>query len=163
MILIDLNILPINKSDLTELALLMSWRSNPDIYGFFLQQKSPLIWENHYFFITESKNRMDFIIYLQKRPVGHIALSDLESEFPEVSIMLGETTLWGKGLSNIILRKFLQLQISNGYSKFSAKISNSNISSIKLFQKNGFNYSRPLEINLDWGLYLFHNTIEGDT
>lgn len=144
----------LNRSDLTQIALLMSWRSNPDIYKFFLLQKGPLNWTNHYKFITDGINRLDYLVYIQDRPVGHVALSKIDHDYPEVSIMLGETTLWGKGYSTIILDKFLALLKELGYQKFSAIISNLNVSSIKLFQNMGFIKSEALKDNSKWKIYL---------
>lgn len=152
-IVIKFNIVKIDKSNLTELSLLMAWRSNPEIYKFFLVQQGPLSWDNHYKFITESINRLDFLVYFQNRPVGHVALSNIDHNYPEVSIMLGETTLWGKGYSTMIMKSFLQLLKSIGYYRFSAIISNLNTSSIRLFVKLGFVRTKTSEVNSLWGVY----------
>lgn len=160
MIIINLKFVILNKSNLIELALLMSWRSNPDIYKFFLLQKGPLNWSNHYKFITDGINRLDYLVYIEDRPVGHVALSKIDQDYPEISIMLGETTLWGKGYSTIILDNFLQLLRELGYQKFSAIISNLNPSSIKLFQNMGFIKSEVLKENPEWNVYLLNKRFE---
>ena len=158
MINIKIRILPLNKANLTELALLLSWRSNPEVFKFFKHQKAALIWNDHYSFITNSKDRLDYLVYLDDRPVGHLALSNILSEYPEISIMLGETTLWGKGLSSTILSEFLKFLRLNNYKKYSARISNVNIASIRLFEKLGFKYDCPVESEPNWGIYLFNSS-----
>ena len=67
--------------------------------------------------------------------------------------MIGETTLWGKGLSKLILQKFIDLLISKGFNKFSARISDSNYSSINLFIGMGFKNSGKLVNHSDWSNY----------
>jgi L-amino acid N-acyltransferase YncA len=52
--------------------------------------------------------------------------------------MIGETTLWGKGLSKLILQRFIDMLISKGFNIFSARISDSNYISINLFIGMGF-------------------------
>ena len=154
MIIINIKILPINKSNLIELALLMAWRSNPEVFKFFKLQNGPLIWNDHYKFITESSDRLDYLVYIDNRPIGHLALSSILSEYPEISILLGETTLWGKGLSTLILNEFIKLLRLNDYKKYSARISSFNLASIRLFEKIGFIYYRPIELESNWGIYL---------
>ena len=151
----DIKFVPLNKSDFVVLALLMSWRSNPDIYKYFLLQKSPLNWTEHYKFLIEAENRMDFIVYFQMRPIGHVAISGTDLEFPELSIMIGETTLWGKGIASFILAEFLAYLHERDFTKFSARISNTNYGSIKIFQKAGFTKIDNVENMLGWDLYLF--------
>ena len=152
---IEFNFIALNVEDMTELALLMSWRLNPDIYRYFLLHNKPLIWEEHLRFISESKNRLDYFFWYQSRPIGHIALSNLDSDYPEISILIGETNLWGKGLSNNVLAEFIKLQFTNGFNKLSARISNHNVSSIRLFQNNGFVYNGALVGEPDWSLFIY--------
>lgn len=160
MIIMNIKFVILNKSNSIELALLMSWRSNPDIYKFFLLQKCPLNWTNRHKFITDGINRLDYLVFIQDRPVGHVALSKIDHDYPEVSIMLGDPTLWGKGYSTIILDSFLQLLRESGYHKFSAIISNLNLSSIKMFQNMGFIKSEVLKGNSEWNIYLLDTILE---
>jgi RimJ/RimL family protein N-acetyltransferase len=144
----------INKADLTQLALLMSWRSNPLIFSNFLNQVSPLEWSDHYNFINASKDRIDYLVYMKDRPIGHVAVSNIRGEFPEISIMIGETTLWGKGISKYILEIFINLLVNKGFYKFSSRISNNNLSSIRLFLGRGFRKVSKLDGFPNWSLYV---------
>jgi len=160
--LTDFNITLIDKSNFTQVALLMSWRSNPDIYKYFFLQNKALIWEDHLDFINKSYDRVDYFVFFEDRPIGHIALSRIEEMYPEISIMIGETTLWGKGYSKHILNKFLENHFEKGFSKFSARISNHNTSSIRLFTNAGFVYQGQSEDNKEWGYYYFDSNLEGN-
>jgi RimJ/RimL family protein N-acetyltransferase len=143
----------IDKENPVQLSLLLSWRSNPLIYSHFLEQREPLVWDEHFKFISNTKDRIDYLVFMDLRPVGHLAISNISSEFPEISIMIGETTLWGKGHSKHILKKFIDMMISKGFIKFSARISDSNFSSINLFTGMGFKNSGKLVNNSDWSYY----------
>jgi len=144
----------IDKEDLIQLSLLLSWRSNPLIYNYFLEQTGPLLWDDHLKFISNAKDRFDYLVFIDHRPVGHLSISNISNEFPEISIMIGETTLWGKGLSKLILQKFIDMLISKGFNKFSARISDSNYSSIKLFIGMGFKNIGKLVNHSDWSYYI---------
>lgn len=99
-----------------------------------------MIWKEHLNFITQSYFRVDYFVFFEDRPIGHIALSRIEELYPEVTIMIVEKTLWGKVFSMNILNRFLENYFVKGFNKFSAMISNYDISSIKLFTNAGFAY-----------------------
>lgn len=155
-----LEIRVIDKKNLTEVALLMAWRSNPDIYKNFFLQNGPLFWDDHFEFITRAYNRTDYVVIYNFRPIGHIAISKINSEYPEISIMIGETTLWGKGLASLILRKFLEDQFLDGITRFSARIFDQNLSSINLFTKSGFIFKESIQENNQWGLYIYDSKLK---
>lgn len=153
----QIKIQKLNKNSFLELALLMSWRSNPLIYRWFLLQDKPLEWQNHLSFLNSEEHRDDYMVYLDERPIGHVSLSKKNLLYPEISIMIGEISLWGRGFSNTILRNFLEILHNQGYTKLSARISNDNVSSIKLFNRNGFYYVDSLVDLSDWSLYHYSN------
>jgi RimJ/RimL family protein N-acetyltransferase len=144
---------PINISNNVELALILSWRSNPLIYGFFLHQNGPLFWEEHHSFWINRFNREDYFIIFLNRPIGHIALSKMNTEYPEISILIGETTLWGKGIATEVLSGFIEKMKINGLRNLSAVIRDDNFSSIRLFEKNGFIFEKKLVNISEWSLY----------
>lgn len=154
-----IEIINLNKDSLIELSLLMAWRSNPLIYKWFLSQTNHLIWEIHYQFLTSVKNRYDYLVYLNGRPIGHVALSNTEQIYPEISIMIGETSLWGKGISYNVLSAFLIMLKELGFDKLSARISDDNISSIKLFNRSGFYLVGSLPNITNWSLYYYDSSL----
>lgn len=145
-----IDFIKINPSDIIELSLIMAWRSNPSIYKWFFKQNEPLKWDNHIDFWNSRKFRDDYFILLDKRPIGHIGISHLDQEFPEISILIGDTTLWGSGVASLALNSFIRKYQLSGYAKFSAIIHSENIGSIKLFEKVGFSLSKSLESNPNW-------------
>lgn len=73
--------------------------------------------------------------------------------------MIGETTLWGKGLASLILGKFLEDQFLDGITRFSARIFNQNIGSINLFTKSGIIFKESVQKNIQWGLYIYDTNL----
>jgi RimJ/RimL family protein N-acetyltransferase len=148
------NFQPININNNFELALILSWRSNPLIYGFFLHQNGPLFWEEHHNFWINRFNREDYFIIYFHRPIGHIALSKMNTEYPEISILIGETTLWGKGMATEVLSSFIEKMKNNGLRNLSAVIRDDNFGSKRLFEKNGFIFEKKLVNISEWSLYV---------
>lgn len=105
---------------------------------------------------------MTILFFFEDGPIGHIAFSRIEKMYLEVTIMIGETVLWGKGFSEHILNKFLENHFVRGFNKFSARISNHKISSIKLFTNAGFAYQGQCEDNNKLGYYYFDSNSEGN-
>lgn len=125
-----------------DLELLMAWRSNPEIYRFFSKQDGPLTWEEHRRFWTTRKDRLDFIIYFKGghklRRVGTVNVSGLSSEAPSIGVLVGEVSLWGKGIGSRSVKLLLQWLKKHGHEKVTASVSEDNISSQKLFESLGF-------------------------
>jgi len=150
--MLNINLIEVNP--VSDLELLLAWRSNPLIYENFLLQDSPLIWETHYDFWVSKTHRVDYMIFYQNRRVGHVAISKTNTEFPEIGIMIGEIGLWGRGLGAEILSMTLKLDFLKNYIGLIAKIKKSNLRSVKLFEKNGFVCDLDYISNGDtWGTY----------
>ena len=95
-----------NKSDL---PLIMAWRSNPLIYQGFYQQTEPLRWEEHLaWWESRNKDWREFIIVLvedtEMRDVGVVTIGQLDHWSPEAGVLLGEVSLWGKGIGTQAVR-----------------------------------------------------------
>lgn len=125
-----------------DLELLMAWRSNPLIYKFFYIQKEPLKWEEHYSWWMSRENRVDWIILLREnntiRKVGSVNVSQLNTDNPEIGILIGEFFLWGKHIGRHSVSLVLKWLKNIGYKKAHARILENNIRSIKLFESLGF-------------------------
>lgn len=135
------NIKVVSASE-NDLELILAWRSHPEIFRFFRQQKGPLTWEEHVNFWKMRKNREDLIIKYQNdgkwRKVGTINFSKLDSKLPEVGILIGELTLHGKGVGLRALLLGLKLLKEQRYERVFAEINVKNAASTKLFKKAGF-------------------------
>lgn len=134
----------------SDLELLLSWRSHPDAYIFFKSQKGPLRWSEHFNFWHNRKNRVDFIIFFKEskrwRKVGSINLSRLETELPEIGIIIGEMTLHGNGIGTKALSLGLEWLKDAGYKKALAVINTKNEASKKIFSKNGFEKKHKIDV-----------------
>lgn len=126
----------------SDLELILSWRSHPDIYKYFRMQKAPFSWKEHVTFWKNRKHRVDFIILLSEekkwRKVGTLNLSELDTDSPAIGILIGELTLQHKGVGSKALQLALQWLKTKKYAKACAEIHSSNTASQKLFLKNGF-------------------------
>lgn len=143
-----------------DLELIMAWRSHPKVYQFFKQQNGPLTWSEHFNFWNNRKNREDFIIEYHEgkkwRKVGSVNVSNLDTEDPEIGIMIGEITLQGKGVGSKATMLSLRYLKQRGYAKVFASIHRSNISSRKLFEKFDF-IDKSKKNNSIWRSYLLEN------
>lgn len=127
----------------TDLALIMSWRSNPDIYQGFYSQKAPLVWEEHLrWWESRNKNWHQFVIVLNEdthfRDVGLVVIAQTDNWNPEIGIFVGEVSLWGKGIGKAAIGLALQWLRKRGYSHTHTTIKDDNKRSIKLFTILGF-------------------------
>ena len=120
----------------------MAWRSNPKLYKWFYEQNEPLEWREHYTWWKSRVDRIDWIIVydgkFRKRDVGSVNVSKLESKYPEIGILIGEITLWGKGIGKKSLNLALNYLKENDYNGATANILKDNSRSEKLFKGLGF-------------------------
>ena len=131
-----------NESDF---ALIMAWRSNPLIYQGFYSQKEPLKWDEHISWLKfRNRDWREFIIDSQEddiiRPVGVITIGQLDHWSPEIGILIGNPTDWGKGFGKLSLALTFQWlrEYNKGY--VHTTILDSNERSISLFKGCGFEY-----------------------
>lgn len=127
---------------MNDLELVMAWRSHPDIYSCFHTQQEPLRWEEHYQWWTTRVNWKRWIIQVNDsswtRDVGWLGISGLDSWYPDVGILIGETTLWGRGVGKKALLMAIAWLRKEGYQRARASILENNERSQRLFQSVGF-------------------------
>lgn len=126
-----------------DLTLIMSWRSNPLIYQGFYQQKEPLKWQEHIdWWGSRNKDWWEFIIVLiegtQVRDVGVLTLGQLDYWEFEIGVMIGEVTLWGKGIAKEAVRLGIEKGKKYGKNYCRTTILDNNERSIRLFKSLGF-------------------------
>ena len=141
-------LIPLNRK--RDLELVMSWRSNPIIFKWFKLQSEPLVWINHLSYWKHRDDGLDFIILFENRKVGLISISEW-SHHPEVSIMIGEVSLWGKGVAKksiqLLIKKFKKVKT------FKAIINRKNAGSQKLFVSCGFRFNESNQTDSEWLVY----------
>ncbi len=137
----------LRRAGIEDLELMMAWRSNPRIYKHFRQQEEPLEWSGHIqWFSTRSQERRDFIIESQGRRVGVVAIAT----DGDVSIYIGEETLWGQGIATEALTLACERMDDRA---LTAQIHVDNESSQRLFEKCGFEHT---DDNENWKLYEYN-------
>ena len=146
----------LKKIEDKDLELLMSWRSNPEVYKWFYIQKEPLKWKEHYSWWLSRKNRIDWIILydgeFRIRKIGSINVSDMRSDTPEVGLLIGESSFWGKGVGKKAVKLALNYLREKRYKKACANVLDTNIASKKLFESLGFQskgFHRDREIHYE--------------
>jgi len=126
-----------------DLPLIMAWRSNPLIWQGFYQQREPLIWENHLKW-WQSRNRdwRQFMIVLSEndrmRDVGVVTIGQLDHWEPELGYLIGETSLWGKGVGKESVWQAMEWLRNNGYKYTHTTVLKDNTRSRRLLKSLGF-------------------------
>ena len=78
-----------------DLELILSWRSNPEIYEYFPSQNGPIKWREHLDFWTSRKDCVDLIIHYQERKIGLVSISNIKSKTPEIGLVIGFENFMG--------------------------------------------------------------------
>lgn len=128
-----------------DLELLMAWRSNPEIYRYFRQERPPT-WGEHLEFWNRAlfgKERKDYMILFgekwnQLRRIGTCNLSNLESDSPEYGLLIGEVGLHGKGIGDSVTMLCMEEAKKLGKSYISARVHHGNVASRRMFEKCEF-------------------------
>jgi len=134
-----------------DLPLILSWRSNPDIYQGFYSQDSPLVWESHVqWFRDRPSTWRSFIILYQDRPVGGLNISQLEHWSPEIGYYIGEVSLWGKGLGKQAVSLALQWLRERNYRYCHTTVLKNNERSVRLLKSLGFTVLGDARVGEIW-------------
>jgi len=136
---------PVMLRDATDddMELVLKWRNIPEVYRGFYQQSREnrvLTYEEHYKWWHSRYNWQTFIIMFEGKDAGCINIGQLDNWNPEVSIFIGEVTLWGKGIGKQALSLALDWLKSKGYEKVHTTILKNNARAIWLFESLGFQW-----------------------
>ena len=99
----------LKKSDL---ELLLAWAHISEIWEYLPTSRrgEKLTWEKHFQWWTNRQNRIDWMIIYDGRSVGVVHVCNLDTDYPEIGLYIGEVTLWGKGIGKkaleLALKKF---------------------------------------------------------
>ncbi len=125
----------------SDLPLLFAWRQNAEVVR-WLPSFTPVTWEQHVAWWRARHNRTDYMVLLwsgnQARPVGTVHALDLDHT-PEVGIVLGDTSAWGKGVGKLALALLLlRPEVRRCNEWVYALIHPDNVASQHVFVANGF-------------------------
>lgn len=134
--------------DDTDLPILLAWAHMLKIWEHLptSRKSEQLTWEEHNkWFHFKRDNRFDWIILLddgkwKQRPVGVVHVIEIEKEYPEVGLYIGDTNLWGKfGIGKKALQLAMdRMSVYLHVQGLCAMIHPNNKRSIKLFKNLGF-------------------------
>lgn len=131
-----------------DLSLIMAWRSHPLVYQGFTQQGSPLVWSGHLtWWRSRNSDWRTFVVCLLEdsfdRPIGVVNIGQLDHWSPEVGYLIGEITLWGRGIGTEAVK--LGIEWIKEYAKthkhitaIHTTIHDDNYGSIGIVKKLGF-------------------------
>lgn len=101
-----------------------------------------------------------YIIELNGRVIGHIALIGRDGGWHETQIVIGERGNWGRGYGTKSIRLLLDLARQDGVRKIFLEVRPDNLRAIRAYEKCGFravglceypeNRNLPLTLRMEW-------------
>lgn len=88
--------------------------------------------------ILDSKKDYHFMITLNKKVIGHIALVKRKNNWHETQIVIGEKEYWGKKYGSEAIRLLIQKAKRLKISKIYLEVRPNNIRAIRAYEKCGF-------------------------
>jgi RimJ/RimL family protein N-acetyltransferase len=122
---------------------IVCWRSDPDIIANIFSRE-PLTLEFHLkWFNSPRQNRLDYVICLRddEKPIGTVNFVDIDLHNlkAEAGKMVGNKSVWGKGLAKEACILWLSYGFKElGLNRIYTRILSHNIASIELDKKLGF-------------------------
>jgi len=119
------------------------WRNDPEIHRWLFSQKLLTLESHREWFRRPKPDRLDFVVCLKEtgQPIGTVAFSGLDAARgrAEAGKMIGEPSLWGKGL----MKEAFTLWLAFGFERLGLRCiyirtMASNFRSIGLNEKLGF-------------------------
>jgi RimJ/RimL family protein N-acetyltransferase len=127
---VTIRVSPLDDDDL---ELVLAWRSNPDIYRYFRDQDSPLVWSEHVrWYESRPTDRHDFVVHYDGRRVGVVTIDTNDA----VGIYLGDFSARGHGVATAALGWLCDR--FHDREPLLAEIHRENESSLRLFERCGF-------------------------
>ena len=126
----------------SDMSLVLSWRNNPLIWELTYTQREPISWANHKnWFQSRQDNRLFMITLVEDdfaRDVGFLSISPLQYWSPEIGIIIGEVSLWGKNIGTEAFKLACQWLKDKGYKHTMTTVLNTNLRAIGMLKNNGF-------------------------
>ncbi len=104
----------------------------------FLKPVSDAQVEKYFLEILKNTDSFHFIIFLGKKPIGHISLMKRKNNFYETQIIIGEKEYWGKGYGTQAIKILLVKAKKIGITKIYLEVRPDNVRAIRAYEKSGF-------------------------
>ena len=125
-----------------DMVLVLSWRNNPLVWAGTYTQREPISWQNHKVWWQSRQDHKMLMIALVEgdfaRDVGFLSLSPLQYWSPEIGIIIGEVSLWNKGIGTEAIRLACEWLKGKEYKWTSTTVLKSNKAMIKVLEKLNF-------------------------
>ena len=128
----------IKKSDFT---IFLKWWKDKDLIaltsGNFAEPDENL--SKYFLTMVESKKDCHYIIELEGKSLGHIALMHKDLDTFEITIVIGEKEYWNQGIGTKAIKTALRLGFGKlGYIKAYLEVRPENTRAIKVYEACGF-------------------------
>jgi RimJ/RimL family protein N-acetyltransferase len=136
-----MTILKLRKIKNSDLSFFLKWWKDQELINLTsgFSEKSDEILTKYFFNIFKSKNDYHFIIMLDRKPIGHIAIIRKSVEIFEIQIVIGEKQYQGKGFGAEAIRKATNIAFKKlGFSKAYLEVRPENIRAIRAYEACGF-------------------------
>ena len=138
-----------------DMALVLAWRNNPDVWRGTYSQRESITWREHQKWWGSREDHISFMVVLVvnniSRDVGILNISPLTYWSPEIGIIIGEVSLWGLGVGTKAFKLGCDWLKEKGYQWTSTTVLDSNVAMIKVLKKLGF--KRTCEARKDESRY----------
>jgi len=128
----------INKKDL---GLFLKWWKDDDLIRLTsgIKEKSNQVLKSFFYNLINSTLNKNFIILLDKRAIGHIALINKDKSTFEINIIIGEKKYWGKGYGTVAIKKVINYAFKKlNYQRACLEVRPDNKRAIASYIKCGF-------------------------
>jgi len=88
--------------------------------------------------MINNKKDSHYLITLNNKVIGHIALTSKHSGWFEVQIIIGSKKYWDKGYGTRAIKQLLRKAKKNGINKIYLEVRPTNIRAIRVYEKCGF-------------------------
>lgn len=121
---------------------IVAWRSRPENYRAFFNQRAITVREHIEWFerYLENPSRFDFMILDDGgKPIGTVGLSNIDDDSCEISYMIGDEDALGRGYAKEAVKSFTRIAFEElGVVNVYARILAGNEASMKVVKGSGF-------------------------
>jgi RimJ/RimL family protein N-acetyltransferase len=132
--------LSLRKLKITDQRYFKKWWNDMDLRK-FTSGRPGLISDkkiDKYFSMMKDKNDYHFMILLNQKVIGHVALMKKKNKWYETIIIIGEKECWNKGYGTEAIKQLIKKAKSKNISKIYLEVRPNNLRAIRAYEKCGF-------------------------
>jgi len=135
------SMIKIKKVSKKDLKLFLKWWKDEDLIRLTsgIKLKSNRILTSFFYNLLSSTKNHHFIILLNRRAIGHVALIHKNKNVFEINIIIGEKEYWGKGYGTASIKKAISYAFQKlNYQRAYLEVRSDNKRAIAAYTKCGF-------------------------